>query len=177
MSKFKGNIKDANGNILQPGTDASIVEMPDAQGGDSTVQAEVTALRTDVAALKGLKAINIKGMVDGATNLLPTTGYKAGDEYIVAVAGTYAGRALEVNDTIVCVKDYEEGTASNADWIFGQVDIDTTYLKKLAEDANGNPTYNGTVLGGAGIPVVENGASAPTNLVAGGCYFEKAATV
>ena len=173
MSTLKGSLKDANGNILHPATDASKVAMKDASNNDSNVETELSAVRSDVAALKGINTVAIKGTVDGTSNTLPTTGYNVGDEYIVTVAGTYAGQLCEPNDVLVCIKKYEAGTASDADWIVGQVNIDTTYLKKLSEDASNNPTYNGQRLDLLGIPVVENGAAAPSNLAPGAIYFEK----
>ena len=173
MSTYTGSLKDGSGNILQPGTIASKVAMDDASGNPSTVETEVSAVRSDVASLKGINTVNIKGIIDGTTNLLPTTDYKVGDEYIVAAVGTYAGNVCELNDVLICVKDYASATASNSDWIVGQVNIDTTYIKKLSEDANNNPTYNGSRIDLLGMPVVENGASAPANLAPGGIYFEK----
>ncbi len=173
MSTYTGNLKDGSQNILHPGTVASKVAMDDVSGNPSTVETEVSAVRSDVAALKGINTVNIKGTIDGTTKLLPTTDYKVGDEYIVAAAGTYAGNVCELNDVLICVKDYAAATASNDDWIVGQVNIDTTYLKKLSEDGSGNPTYNGNRIDLMGIPVVENGAPAPSNLAPGGVYFEK----
>ncbi|MBQ7607959.1 MAG: hypothetical protein IJU76_08335 [Desulfovibrionaceae bacterium] len=51
------------------------------------------------------------------------------------------------------------------------LDSNKTELAKY-NGSNGLPTYNGTVIGN-GIPVVENGASAPEGLLPGALYFEK----
>lgn len=72
---------------------------------------------------------------------LPTTGYKKGQYWIVGTASqvtsqpgdpghpvyspTYAGQVCEVGDTIFCVKDYVQGTASNSDFNIVQNNIDT----------------------------------------------------
>lgn len=50
--------------------------------------------------------------------------YKAGYTYRVAEAGTYAGVECEVGDLILVVKDYVEGTASDADFMVLQANID-----------------------------------------------------
>ena len=68
-------------------------------------------------------AMVFKDVVNGDTKVLPTTGYKAGWVYEVAVAGTYAGEVCEVGDMIICVKDYASGTASNADWAVVQSNL------------------------------------------------------
>ena len=56
-------------------------------------------------------------------NPIPTD-YKAGYTYRVAEAGTYAGVACEVGDLILVVKDYVEGSASDADFMVLQANID-----------------------------------------------------
>ena len=54
---------------------------------------------------------------------LPSTGYKAGEMYRVSEAGTYAGNACEIGDLIIVIKDHEEGSASNADFMVVQANI------------------------------------------------------
>lgn len=56
-----------------------------------------------------------KGTVDGTTGL-PTTGYKKGDYYKVAAAGTYAGHTAQVGDALIANKDYASGATASADW-------------------------------------------------------------
>ena len=55
---------------------------------------------------------------------LPSTGYKAGEMYRVSEAGTYAGNVCEIGDLIIVIKDHEEGSASNADFMVVQANID-----------------------------------------------------
>ena len=55
---------------------------------------------------------------------LPSTGYKAGEMYRVSEAGTYAGNVCEIGDLIIVIKDHAEGSASNADFMVVQANID-----------------------------------------------------
>lgn len=63
------------------------------------------------------------GVVDSSTPL-PSTGYEVGQTFRVAEAGTYAGVECEAGDLIIVIKDYEEGTASNADFLVVQANVD-----------------------------------------------------
>ena len=58
----------------------------------------------------------------GDENPLPVDGYKAGQTWRVATAGTYAGQTCEVGDLIICLKDYTDG-ASDADFMVVQSNI------------------------------------------------------
>lgn len=63
------------------------------------------------------------GVVDSSTPL-PSTGYEVGQTFRVAEAGTYAGIECETGDLIIVIKDYAEGTASNADFLVVQANVD-----------------------------------------------------
>lgn len=54
----------------------------------------------------------------------PSEAYKAGQKYVVALAGTYLGQKCEIGDLILIVKDYNVESASNADGIVLQSNID-----------------------------------------------------
>lgn len=54
----------------------------------------------------------------------PSEAYKAGQKYVVALAGTYLGQKCEIGDLILIVKDYNGESASNADGIVLQSNID-----------------------------------------------------
>lgn len=54
----------------------------------------------------------------------PNEAYKAGQKYVVALAGTYLGQKCEIGDLILIVKDYNAESASNADGIVLQTNID-----------------------------------------------------
>lgn len=54
----------------------------------------------------------------------PNEAYKVGQKYVVALAGTYLGQKCEIGDLILIVKDYNAESASNADGIVLQTNID-----------------------------------------------------
>lgn len=62
------------------------------------------------------------GIVDGE-NPLPTNGYKAGQMWRVALAGTYAGQKCEIGDLIICVGDFNT-SYKDSDFIVVQTNID-----------------------------------------------------
>lgn len=63
------------------------------------------------------------GVVDSSTPL-PATGYEVGQTFRVTEAGTYAGVECETGDLIIVIKDYADGTASNADFLVVQANVD-----------------------------------------------------
>ena len=107
---------------LAPATLASVVQVNDADGNASNVEAEIVALRKAVEATVS-KGQHFQGVVN-ATSGLPTVSYKAGWLYSVQAAGTYAGQVCEVGDLIICIKDYASGSASNSDWAVLQANLD-----------------------------------------------------
>ena len=106
---------------LNPSTVAEQVAVKDEAGSDSTVAAEIVKLRQQIAAAVN-QGIHFKGVVT-QDNPLPTVAYKAGWQYSVGEAGTYAGYQCEVGDFIVCIRDYASGSASNADWSVLQANL------------------------------------------------------
>ena len=67
-----------------------------------------------------------KGEINGTDKLLPTTGYKAGWEYSVAVAGTYAGKVCQAGDFLIANKDYASGAVAADDWNIKQGTVAVT---------------------------------------------------
>ena len=63
-------------------------------------------------------------IVIDADHAFPAKAYKAGEKYVLAIAGTYFGQKCEVGDVILVTKDYAESTASNSDAIVLQANID-----------------------------------------------------
>lgn len=63
------------------------------------------------------------GVVD-SSNPLPSSGYKAGQAFRVAEAGTYAGQDCELGDLIICINDYSDGSSSDADFMVVQSNLD-----------------------------------------------------
>ena len=74
--------------------------------------------------IAGIKQNSTPGIVDGVDNPIPTEDYEAGQMWRVSVAGTYVGQVCEPGDLIICLKNYEEGTASNNDFLVVQANID-----------------------------------------------------
>ena len=106
---------------LAPATTAAQVSMNDENGMASTAEAEIVALRKRVSGtIAG--GVAFKGALT-ANSGLPTVGYKAGWQYTVKDAGTYAGQTCEAGDLVICVKDYASGSASNSDWSVIQANI------------------------------------------------------
>lgn len=72
--------------------------------------------------IAGLNEFTV-GIVDSSTPL-PATDYTVGQTFRVAEAGTYAGQECETGDLIIVIKDYEAGSASNADFLVVQANVD-----------------------------------------------------
>ena len=84
--------------------------------------------------ISGINSFEV-GVVDSSTPL-PAEGYKAGQAFRVAEAGTYAGQACELGDLIICIKDYAEG-ASDADFMVVQSNLNGVVIGPDAStDAN-----------------------------------------
>ena len=104
----------ATNTPLAPKTVASQVNINDENGSPSTVEAEIVAMRSSIKSAIDA-GIHFKGTVTSTAGL-PTVGYKAGWQYSVQEAGTYAGQVCEIGDYIICIKDFASGSASNKDW-------------------------------------------------------------
>lgn len=104
-----------------PSTTAEQVNINDNAGSPSTVEAEIVKIRQRISGLEA-GGVAFKGAVT-SSNPLPTVAYKAGWQYVVQEAGTYAGDICEVGDFIICIKDYASGSASDNDWAHLQVNI------------------------------------------------------
>lgn len=106
-----------------------------------------TAAKTKAYA-DGLLAANdamvFKGVVNSSTPL-PTTDYLVGWTYKVAEAGTYAGQDCEIGDMIICVTDWVNGTASNADWQVVQSNLDGAVTSSATSSVDGTiAVFDGT---------------------------------
>lgn len=106
---------------LDPSTTAAQVSIADEDGAASNVETEIQALRTKIAAAVDA-GVHFKGALT-STSGLPTVAYKAGWQYTVQEAGTYAGQTCEVGDLVICIKDYASGSASDSDWAVIQANI------------------------------------------------------
>ena len=90
--------------------------------GRVTVNGDEVAAKSYVDGLINGLVSSAPGVVD-SKNPLPATGYKAGQTFRVAEAGTYAGNKCEVGDLIIVTKSYADG-ASDADFMVVQANID-----------------------------------------------------
>lgn len=92
--------------------------------GSVTVDGEAVAVKSYVDGLiAGLgEGITVPGVVD-SSHPLPAD-YKAGQTFRVAEAGTYAGQKCEVGDLIMVIVDYNKDSASDADFLVIQSNID-----------------------------------------------------
>lgn len=92
--------------------------------GTVTIEGSQAATQEWVNTLIGQLSNDVPGIVDNTDNPLPSTGYKAGQMWRVAADGTYAGAECEIGDLIICLKNYDEGSAGNADFMVLQANID-----------------------------------------------------
>lgn len=153
---------EGNANTpLAPNTLADAVAMNDVNGGASTVEAEIVALRQAVEAAVS-KGQHFQGVVN-STSGLPTVNYKAGWLYSVQEAGTYAGNVCEVGDLIICIKDYASGSAANSDWAVLQANLDGAVTGPASSVAAHVVVFDGT----SGKRIKDSGftiaASVPAN--------------
>ena len=86
--------------------------------------------------LEGINSFTV-GIVDNADNPLPKTGYKVGQTFRVAEAGTFAGQKCEAGDLILVIKDYAAEGASDSDFLVIQSNVDGAVTgPKASTDAN-----------------------------------------
>ena len=124
--------------------------------GTIKVDEDEVALKSYVESLFAqLKESTVPGVVD-ATSGIPT-GYKAGQSYRVSEAGTYAGVVCETGDLILVVKDYVEDTASNADFLVIQANIDGAVTSKSDTTTIGEvvvfDSVTGKIIAGSGVQI------------------------
>lgn len=83
--------------------------------------------------------------------------YKAGESYRVAEAGTYAGVECEVGDLILVIKDYAAETASDADFMVLQANIDGAVTSTADVTTVGEivvfDSVTGKVIKGSGVQI------------------------
>lgn len=127
---------------IAPSTTALQVAIASETGADSNVETEINALREQIAAVLNGGA-SFKGSLT-ASNGLPTVGYKAGWQYVVQEAGTYAGQTAEVGEMFIAIRDYASGSASNKDWTLLQVNLVGAVTGPASSVANRVAVFDGT---------------------------------
>lgn len=146
---------------LNPATIASQVDIAAVDGSASNIEDEIVALRNAIAALENGGA-SFKGVLTSSQGL-PTVNYKAGWQYVVQEAGTYAGKIAEVGELFICIKDYASGSASNSDWTLLQVNIVGAVTGPSTSTVNHVATFDGTtgkIIKDSGFTIA---ASVPAN--------------
>lgn len=145
MSKIKVVLYGKEGELkteFAPETEASQVYIASESGNPSTVEEEINALRQKTGSIVS-GGVVFKGSLT-STSGLPTVMYKAGWQYVVQDAGTYAGKKCEAGDLVLCIKDYASGSASNNDWTVLQVNIVGAVTGPESSVANRVAIFDGT---------------------------------
>ena len=112
--------------------------------GTVTIDGDTVATQEYVNGLIGQIEGGVPGIVDDSENPLPSTDYKAGQMWRVTAQGTYVGESCEVGDLIICLKDYASGTASNADFMIVQANIDGAVTGANSSTDGHIVVFNGT---------------------------------
>lgn len=117
---------------------------------------EEVAVKSYVDGLIGNLVSSAPGIVD-ADNALPADGYKAGQTFRVAADGTYAGQECEVGDLIIVLKDCVADTASDADFMVVQANIDGAVTSTAETSTVGEivvfDAVTGKVIKGSGVQI------------------------
>lgn len=118
---------------------------------------EEVAVKSYVDGLISNLVSSAPGIVD-TDNALPADGYKAGQTFRVAADGTYAGQECEVGDLIIVLKDYVADTASDADFMVVQANIDGAVTSTAETSTVGEivvfDAVTGKVIKGSGVQIV-----------------------
>ena len=117
---------------------------------------EEVAVKSYVDGLISNLVSSAPGIVDD-DNALPADGYKAGQTFRVAADGTYAGQECEVGDLIIVLKDYVADTASDADFMVVQANIDGAVTSTAETSTVGEivvfDAVTGKVIKGSGVQI------------------------
>ena len=130
------------------------VENPVFSGTVKVGEDEV-ALKTYVDGLFATLVSDVPKVVD-SENPIPE-GYKAGESFRVAEAGTYAGQDCEVGDLILVINDYVSESASDSDFIVLQSNIDGAVTSNADTSTVGEivvfDAVTGKVIKGSGVQI------------------------
>lgn len=116
---------------------------------------EEVALKSYVDGLFANLASAAPKVVD-SENPIPD-GYKAGESFRVAETGTYVGHKCEVGDLIIAINDHSAETASDADFIVLQSNIDGAVTSTAEASTVGEivvfDAVTGKVIRGSGVQI------------------------
>ena len=123
--------------------------------GKVMVGSDEVAVKSYVDGLISNLVSSAPGVVDG-DHPLPVDGYKAGQTWRVALAGTYAGQKCEVGDLIICIKDFNTQT-NNSDFMVVQANVDGAVTSTATTSTVGEiVVFNaatGKVIKGSGVNI------------------------
>lgn len=123
--------------------------------GTVKVGEEELALKSYVDGLFANLVSDVPKVVDSENAI--GTAYKAGESYRVAEAGTYAGQKCEVGDLILVINNYNAETASDADFIVLQSNIDGAITSTADTTTVGEivvfDAVTGKVIKGSGVQI------------------------
>lgn len=123
--------------------------------GKVMVGSDEVAVKSYVDGLISNLVSSAPGVVDG-DHPLPADGYKAGQTWRVALAGTYAGQKCEVGDLIICIKDFNTQT-NNSDFMVVQANVDGAVTSTATTSTVGEiVVFNaatGKVIKGSGVNI------------------------
>ena len=139
------HFKEKLETVLAPKNSPALTGTPTAPtAAPSTNNTQIATTAFVNSAFQANDAMIFKGTIgsSGATvTSLPNTHYN-GWTYKVATAGTYAGKACELGDMIICVID---GTSANDDhWTVVQSNVDGAVIGPTSSTDNHVATFNST---------------------------------
>lgn len=124
--------------------------------GTIKVDEEEVALKSYVDGIIANMVSTVPGIVDG-THALPVEDYRAGETFRVAESGIYAGHECEVGDLIIVLNDHVAETASDADFMVVQANIDGAVTSSAETATIGEivvfDAVTGKVVAGSGIQI------------------------
>ena len=176
IAPFTGSVTDVtstNTNILTVANSTTTPALTPVMGSVASANTGlVTGGDVDTAiqaALTGL--VDFKGGFDGSTGKVAGTAdfldnrgteiaAAIGDYYVVTVAGTFYGEAVEIGDSLICQTAYSSGNGSLSDWVTVQsnIGVATTTTTGIASFPTGNDGLDITA-GGAVTAKVFSGAN------------------
>ena len=114
------------------------------------------AVKSYVDGLIANLSASAPGVVDDSHSL-PVEGYKAGQSWRVAKAGTYAGNKCETGDLIICIKSHAVEGAGNADFMVVQANVDGAVTSSVDSATVGEivvfDAVTGKVIKGSGVNI------------------------
>lgn len=157
FSDVASEVTDLDGrvDILEGAIDDKAPIANPVFSGTVKVGEDEVALKTYVDGLFANLVSDVPKVLDSNNSF--GTSYRAGETYRVAEAGTYAGQECEVGDLIIVINDYVAETASDADFIVLQSNIDGAVTSSAETSTVGEivvfDAVTGKVIKGSGVQI------------------------